>query len=298
MEDSTVTLDLSWKSRREQVNLALSHYVRQGKNCPSRLQEAMAYSLLADGKRLRPVLVLMACEACGGDSRAAMPAACALEMIHAYSLIHDDLPAMDNDALRRGRPTNHVVYGEALAILAGDGLLTLAFEIVAREVQPPTVAAQCCADLAVAAGACGMVGGQAADIEAETGGIATVAELEAIHRRKTGALLCSALTLGGRVAQANEETLSMLRGYGQCLGLAFQIADDLLDVHGNPEKVGKGLQKDSARGKQTYPALLGVEASAERAAELVAEACRLIAPLGERSRHLDALAHFVIERDH
>lgn len=298
MDEPESTLNVSWQALRGQVNLALSSYVQQGPNCPPRLQEAMAYSLLADGKRLRPVLVLLACEACGGDVAAAMPAACALEMVHTYSLIHDDLPAMDDDALRRGRPTNHIVFGEAMAILAGDGLLTLAFEILARDVQPASVAAACCADLARAAGATGMVGGQVADLEAETGGVATLEQLEGIHKRKTGQLLCSALSMGARIAQTDETTLNFLRGYGQCLGLAFQITDDLLDVRGNPDKLGKGVQKDVAHGKLTYPAFLGEAASVRRAEELIAESCRLIAPLGERGRRLEALAHFVLERDH
>lgn len=298
MDEPQATLTVSWQALREQVNLALAQYVQQGSNCPPRLQEAMAYSLLADGKRLRPVLVLLACEACGGEIAAAMPAACALEMVHTYSLIHDDLPAMDDDDLRRGRPTNHVVFGEGMAILAGDALLTLAFEILARDVRPAAVAAACCADLARAAGAIGMVGGQVADLEAEAGGVASLEQLEGIHKRKTGQLLCSSLSLGARVAQADEATLSLLRGYGQCLGLAFQITDDLLDVRGSAEKLGKGVRKDAAHGKLTYPAFLGEAASERRAAELVAEACRLIGPLGERGRRLEALAHFVLERDH
>jgi geranylgeranyl diphosphate synthase type II len=219
-------------------------------------------------------------------------------MVHTYSLIHDDLPAMDDDDLRRGRPTNHIVYGEALAILAGDGLLTLAFEIMARDVQPPAVAAACCMDLAQAAGSVGMVAGQVADLEAETSGAASLEQLERIHRRKTGRLLSSALTLGARIAQADGPRLRLLQDYGECLGLAFQITDDLLDVQGDPGTVGKGVGKDAALGKLTYPALLGVEASRRRAQDLVQEACRLLVPLAERGQGLEALAHFVLERDH
>jgi geranylgeranyl diphosphate synthase type II len=258
----------------------------------------MAYSLLAGGKRFRPLLVLLACEACGGETEAALPAACAIEMIHTYSLIHDDLPAMDDDDLRRGRPTNHVVYGEALAILAGDGLLTLAFEIVARDIQPASAAAACCADLARAAGMAGMVGGQVADLEAEGRTISTLEELEAIHRRKTGALLSSALTMGARIADASPEMVDRLGQYGRCLGLAFQITDDLLDVRGDQKALGKAVQKDASRGKLTYPVLLGIEASELRARQLIAEACRCLEPLGERRRRLESLAHFVLERDH
>jgi geranylgeranyl diphosphate synthase type II len=258
----------------------------------------MAYSLLAGGKRLRPILALLACEACGGEQEAAMPAACALEMVHTYSLIHDDLPAMDNDDLRRGRPTNHVVYGEGMAILAGDGLLTLAFEVLARDTTPAATAAACCADLAKAAGMAGMVGGQVADLEAEGRTVSTLEELEGIHRRKTGALLASSLTLGARVAQAEADDLERLTHFGRALGLAFQITDDLLDVCGCTQNMGKAVNKDASRGKLTYPSLLGDEASRLRANCQIAEACKWIEPFGVRGRRLESLAHFVLERDH
>ena len=168
---------------RQRIEDRLAEYVAPQFDCPNRLRESMAYSLLAGGKRLRPLLLLISCEACGGSVEAALPAACALEMVHTYSLIHDDLPAMDDDDLRRGRPTNHIVYGEALAILAGDGLLTRAFEIIAQDISPKEVAAECCADLASAAGWCGMVAGQVADLEAEHQGILNLDQLEAVHRR-------------------------------------------------------------------------------------------------------------------
>jgi geranylgeranyl diphosphate synthase type II len=297
-EDAVESWETTWEEFRGQVNSGLEFYVLQGMNCPPQLQKAMSYSLLAGGKRLRPVLVMLACEACGGQAQQALPAACALEMVHTYSLIHDDLPAMDDDDLRRGRPTNHKVFGEAMAILAGDALLTLAFEVVATRTAPAEVAAACCADLANAAGAVGMVAGQVADLEAEASGVASLEILEGIHRRKTGRLLCSALTLGARVAQANEETLTSLKEYGLLIGLAFQITDDLLDIRGNVEKVGKGVNKDAALGKLTYPSLLGVEASERRAQSLIADACRLIEPLGERGRMLRELALFILNRDH
>ena len=283
---------------RLQVNRQLDGYLRQfGPDCPEALREAMAYSLLAGGKRLRPLLTLLACEAAGGRVPAALPAACAIEMVHTYSLIHDDLPAMDDDELRRGRPTCHVQYGEALAILAGDALLTLAFEIVARDVKPPAVAAACCADLANASGAVGMVGGQVADLAAEDSGQLSLEELEGIHRRKTGRLLCAALTMGGRIAGASPEAIENLERYGRKVGLAFQIVDDLLDIVGEPTKMGKGVRKDANHGKLTYPALLGVEESRERARALIAEACCAIAGFRQR-QHLEALARFVLERDH
>ncbi|MCA9044281.1 MAG: polyprenyl synthetase family protein, partial [Planctomycetaceae bacterium] len=195
---------------RARVEAELLLAVQLSEACPERLASAMQYSLLAGGKRLRPILVLLACEACGGEWEKALPAACALEMIHTYSLIHDDLPAMDDDELRRGKPTCHIQFDEATAILAGDALLTLAFEHLATHVTPAETAVACCADLANAAGAVGMVGGQQADLEGETSGIQSVEHLEAIHRRKTGRLLCSALTMGGRIAGAGSDTLNTL----------------------------------------------------------------------------------------
>src|SRR5579872_6655665 len=215
MTVSTASADKTCDSLRERVNAQLEKYIEPAPGIPSRLHEAMSYSLLAGGKRLRPILVLLSCEACGGEAEAALPAACAIEMVHTYSLIHDDLPAMDNDDLRRGRPTNHVVFGEGLAILAGDGLLTLAFEVLARDVTPPEIAAACCADLARAAGMAGMVGGQVADLEAEGRTVASLEELEGIHRRKTGALLASALTMGARIAQAGKEDRHRLANFGR-----------------------------------------------------------------------------------
>jgi len=292
-------LEETWSSLRLQVNRQLDGYLRQfGPECPESLRESMAYSLLAGGKRLRPLLTLLACEAAGGEILSAMPAACAIEMVHTYSLIHDDLPAMDDDNLRRGMPTCHVKFGEAQAILAGDALLTLAFEIVARDVKPPATAAACCADLANAAGAVGMVGGQVADLAAEDSGLSSVEELESIHRRKTGRLLCAALTMGGRIAGASAEAIENLERYGVKVGLAFQIVDDLLDIVGEQAKMGKGVRKDAHHGKLTYPALLGVEESRERARVLIAQACCSVAAFGERRQQLEALARFVLERDH
>jgi geranylgeranyl diphosphate synthase, type II len=298
MLQGTLVLD-TLNALRVQVNDRLAGYMDQlGSDCPPRLKESMAYSLLAGGKRLRPLLVLLACDAVGGETASALPAACAIEMVHTYSLIHDDLPAMDDDDLRRGRPTCHVRFGEAQAILAGDALLTLAFEITARDVRPPSVAAACCADLANAAGAVGMVAGQVADLEAEDSGVANVHELEAIHRRKTGRLLCAALTIGGRVAGADPEALESLERYGNDVGLAFQITDDLLDITGEQDKMGKGVRKDADHGKSTYAALLGIDQSRDLARSLVDQACRSIAAFGERGRRLEALAQFVLERDH
>lgn len=291
-------LTQTWESLRLRVEDGLSEYMKQDADCPQRLREAMSYSLMAGGKRLRPVLVMLACEACGGESDDAIPAACAIEMVHTYSLIHDDLPAMDDDDLRRGKPTNHVQFDEATAILAGDALLTLAFEVIATDIRPADVAVLCCADLASAAGCRGMVAGQVVDLQGETSGLRTVEHLESIHRRKTGRLLTAALTMGARLGGANAEMLDSLEFYGQCIGLAFQIADDLLDVTGDVDKMGKKVQKDSELGKLTYPDLLGIEGSRAKARALVEQACQRIAPFGERGRRLDALAKFTIERDH
>jgi len=300
------TLEADFAQLRELVNARLAGCLADSsttQDCPPRLREAMEYSLLAGGKRLRPLLVLLTAEACGGSPEAALPAACAIEMVHTYSLIHDDLPAMDDDDFRRGRPTNHKVFGEALAILAGDALLTLAFEILARDTEPD-VAAACCVDLASASGWCGMVAGQVADLEAEQRDASTLSDLEAlsqleaIHRRKTGRLLCSAVTLGARIARAPHDLLERLKIYGKNVGLAFQIADDLLDVTGDAARLGKGVRKDLTLGKMTYPGLLGVEASQARAQALVDEACELLQPLGNRAEKLVALAQFITARDH
>jgi geranylgeranyl diphosphate synthase type II len=281
---------------REHVDGALAEYTQLGEGCPPRLTEAIRYSLLAPGKRLRPMLVLIAAEACGGTSDAAMPAACAVEMVHAYSLVHDDLPAMDDDDLRRGRPTCHKAFGEATAILAGDALLTLAFEVLARDVRPAATAARCCAVLACAAGARALVGGQADDLAAEFSA-GSLEALEAIHRRKTGALFLASLELGGLTAGASDEQLAALADYGWRLGLVFQITDDLLDVRGDVADLGKRVGKDSTRGKLTYPGVLGVDASLERAATLVEEACAGLEPLKPHADALAALAYSVLERN-
>jgi geranylgeranyl diphosphate synthase type II len=262
--------------------------------CPKRLQEAMRYSLFAGGKRLRPLLVLMASEACLGPFDEALPAAAAVEMVHTYSLIHDDLPAMDDDDFRRGIPTCHKRFDEATAILAGDALLTLAFECLTD--LPAGAAAECVRELAAAAGAAGMVGGQSDDLNAASGP-GTLEWLESLHARKTGALLEASLRMGGIVAGADREQLDALTQYGRAVGLAFQIADDLLDVEGDPDKVGKGVRKDDAAGKLTFPGLVGVEASRKRAWDLVDRARDALAPFGPAGVHLVRLAKYVVERD-
>lgn len=282
--------------RRAAVEAALDHYTQFDADCPDRLRLAIRHSLLAPGKRLRPLLVLMAAEACGTTMERAMPAACAVEMVHTYSLIHDDLPAMDDDDLRRGLPTCHAVYGEALAILAGDALLAQAFEVLASDLADPRQAAECCRVLGTAAGARALVGGQAADLAAEeTGGDGEL--LEAIHRRKTGALFKASLLMGGVVAAASAEQLADLDRYARNLGLAFQVVDDLLDVAGDAEVVGKRVGKDKDRGKLTFPSLWGVDASRRRAEQLVVDASEALTNWGSSANVLIGLAHYVLERN-
>jgi geranylgeranyl diphosphate synthase type II len=281
---------------RERIEVALRQSLELGSGCPEPLRDAMRYSLLAPGKRLRPLLVLLAAEACGGTIEDALPAACAVEMVHTYSLIHDDLPAMDDDDLRRGRPTCHKQFGEAIAILAGDALLARAFEVLAKGVRPPSKAAACCQALSEAAGAANLVGGQADDIGGRLDG--SLEALESMHARKTGAMIAVSLALGGMTAGADLPQIEALARYGRSLGLAFQIVDDLLDVRGHESAVGKRLRKDSQAGKLTYPGLLGVEASFRRARELVTEACQAVDPLGPRAAGLAHLARYVLERNH
>ena len=296
MHTASVDLPQIATQYRALIDQALAERVRFGEGCPGGLADAIEYGLLAPGKRLRPTLVLMASEACGGSVEAALPVACAVEMIHAYSLIHDDLPAMDDDALRRGRPTCHRQFDEATAILAGDALLTLAFETLATGVGPAETAARCCATLAQAAGATGMVGGQADDM---AGGLTAgdLPQIESIHARKTGALFTASLRLGAIVAGATDEQEAALTSYGQAVGLAFQITDDLLDVRGDTTAVGKRVGKDTEQGKGTFPALLGVEASLQRAEGLIDQACSALAPFEDRATGLEVLARFVLERN-
>jgi geranylgeranyl diphosphate synthase type II len=283
-------------SIRDAIETALQDAVKFDTDCPTRLREAIEYSLLAPGKRLRPQLVLMACELCGGNYRDALPAAVAVEMIHAYSLVHDDLPAMDNDDLRRGRPTCHKQFDEATAILVGDALQARAFEMLATKLREPASAARCCAELASAVGAEALVGGQASDLASEFQQC-SLAELEAIHRRKTGALFRVSLRLGAIIADATDQQLAALDDYADNLGLAFQVVDDLLDVLGNENKMGKRLGKDSAKGKNTYPAILGESASRELTEKLIEQACNALEIFGEKATPLRELAVFVRHRN-
>lgn len=256
----------------------------------------MAYAVLAPGKRLRPRLVLLACAAAGGDPIAALPAAAAVEMVHCYSLVHDDLPAMDDDDLRRGRPTCHRAFDEGTAILAGDALLTLGFQVLAESYQAD-IAAACCLDLALGAGAAGMVGGQVLDLAWENRQDGSIEELTAVHSGKTGALFRACLKIGGRVARADEIVIRSLDRYGEAFGLMFQITDDLLDVEGSTAALGKTAGKDASRGKFTFPGLLGVDASRRRAQQLCQDAEAAVSPLGSSAQDLIKLAHAVGGRD-
>ena len=281
---------------RERVEAALDGSLAPER--PESLREAMRYSLLAGGTRLRPILCLAACELAGGEAELAMPTAVALEMIHTMSLIHDDLPAMDDDDLRRGRPTNHKVYGEAVAILAGDALLTRAFEMVSLRSPgvPPDRLLKVVGELSLVAGAPGLVGGQVVDLESE-GKDVDLDTLEYIHLHKTGALLSACVITGATIGGADEELISALRVYARGIGLAFQIIDDILDITASSEVLGKTAGKDLVADKTTYPKLLGLEESRRRADALVGEAKDVLRPWQQGAMPLLALADFITSRD-
>ncbi len=280
---------------RPLIEQDLDRYTQFDEGCPSNLREAIRYCLLAPGKRIRPALVLLAAKICGGQIQNAMPSACAVEMIHNYSLIHDDLPAMDDDDVRRGRPTCHVQFDEATAILAGDALIPLAFEVIAKHTQPANIAAECVAALAHAAGATALVGGQADDLGLQFTE-SDIEVLEKIHHRKTGALLSVSLELGAITAGASTVFRQSLKNYGKHLGLAFQITDDLLDLRGLQAKMGKRGGKDIERGKLTYPGVLGELASERRAVEMTEAAIASLEPFGAAAAPLVQLAQFVLNR--
>lgn len=286
------------RERTRWVDEALERYLPGEHERPQQLHRAMRYSTLSGGKRLRPILVIAGAEAVGGKAHLVMPTACAIECIHAFSLIHDDLPAIDNDTLRRGRPTCHVQFGEATAILAGDALFASAFELIARnaETVPAERVVQVLRLVAEASGTRGMVGGQMVDIESE-GKTVDADTLEYIHRHKTAALFRASVLAGAVLAGAQPWQRDALSHYGECVGLAFQIADDLLNVLGDPRKMGKAVGTDAARGKATYPALFGVEASRQRAHGLVQEAIGALASFGAEAEPLRAIAYLVVERE-
>jgi geranylgeranyl diphosphate synthase type II len=268
------------------------------KQAPARLLDSIEYSLMAGGKRLRPALVFECWRCCGGRPAtfpSALAAAGAIELIHTFSLVHDDLPAMDNDDLRRGRPTNHKVFGEAMAILAGDAMVTLAFEILATDADP-SVAPGLVGELAHASGPEGMIGGQVLDIDGENTSL-ELDELQRLHAMKTGALLTAACRLGARSAGAGEDAVQAVSAFGKHLGLAFQIVDDLLDRTSTAQQMGKATGKDAAKGKNTYPSLLGIEASKQEADRQLALGLGAIKLLEREAKTLRTLAEFVVRRD-
>lgn len=297
-DSQTFDLATYLKERQAQVEVALDRSLPL--SYPEKIYEAMRYSLLAGGKRLRPILCLATCELMGGTVEMAMPTACALEMIHTMSLIHDDLPAMDNDDYRRGKLTNHKVFGEDVAILAGDGLLAYAFEYTAAQTRnvPAERVMEVLARLGRAVGAEGLVGGQVVDLESE--GLAEIQEetLTYIHTHKTGALLEACVVCGGILAGASETDRQRLSRYAQNIGLAFQIVDDILDITATQEELGKTAGKDLQAQKATYPSLWGLETSKMKAQQLINRAKAELEPFGEKARPLIAIADFITTRTH
>ena len=291
-------LDRFWNSLdpiRRTVDKHLDAWLPDKTLPPRRLHRAMRHSLFAGGKRIRPILTILACRAVGGRLRDALPAACAIECIHTYSLIHDDLPAIDNDDFRRGRPSCHKAFDEATAILAGDALLTIAFEIIARHTKDPRVVHSTTLQLAASAGCVGMVGGQMADILAE-GTRPNIARLLFIHPRKTGALIHAAVCSGALAGGATKKQFDALALYGGAFGLAFQITDDILDVTATSKQLGKTAGKDKAAGKLTFPAVFGLQLSREQAAGFTSVARNALKHLGPRADPLRRLADFILAR--
>jgi geranylgeranyl diphosphate synthase type II len=300
MEGDDGFLKAYLQDRQKIVEEALQHYL-PADDIPAKIYEAVHYSVFNGGKRIRPILCLAAAEAVGGDLASAMPVACALELIHTYSLIHDDLPAMDNDDFRRGKPTCHKVFGEDMAILAGDALLTEAFVLLSRaeKVRLSGFSAErrlaVIQEIAYAAGICGMVGGQAFDVlsgKSESG----EDTLREIHRRKTGALIVAAVKSGAIIFNAGKDKIQSLAEYGINAGLAFQIADDILNVEGDRELMGKETGSDAAHNKLTYPSLLGMELAKEKLAKYIDAAVASLSNFDERAMPLIVIARYVMER--
>ena len=286
-----------WSARQKMVDAALNRHLPSLSTRPKTIHEAMRYSIFAGGKRLRPVICLATSEVLRGDLERALPLACAVECIHTYSLIHDDLPCMDDDDFRRGKPTSHKVYGEGIAVLAGDALLTVAFEIAARcQAWPRYPHAVIIGEIAAAAGSQALVAGQVADLEGE-GKKITPAQLRYIHENKTAALIACSIRLGAMAANATPKQLATLTDFGQSLGLAFQVIDDILDVTQTTEKLGKSAGKDIAAQKATYPALLGLAKAKKEADRLTARALAALKPLGRDAAPLVAIADFLLKRE-
>jgi len=295
---SNVKLKVYLRSRQKLIDRALDGYLPKQNIRPATIHKAMRYSLFAGGKRLRPILTLAAAEVCGGKMEAALPLACAMECIHTYSLVHDDLPSMDNDDFRRGRPTCHKVFGDGIAVLAGDALLTIAFEIVshakpARRYDMSTLLRE----VAVAAGSEKLIAGQVADLEAE-GKEATREQLRYIHENKTAAILTTSVRLGAMSANADAKKVKAITNFGRALGLAFQVIDDILDVTQTTEKLGKSAGKDIAARKATYPAVMGLEKSRAEARRLTRKAHDALSSFDRNSEALHSLANYLLNREY
>jgi geranylgeranyl diphosphate synthase type II len=291
------------QEKKERVDSALERYLPKKEELTSNLYKAMQHSLFAGGKRIRPILSIASFEAVGGKGERILPFACALEMIHTYSLIHDDLPAIDNDDYRRGKPTCHKVFGEAIAILAGDGLLTEAFRLMTNQPAKDhssgdeVLVLDLINEVAQAAGVLGMVGGQVVDIESE-GKAVDLPTVQYIHTHKTGAMILASVRVGAKLGGAKETLLKALTRYGESLGLAFQVADDILNVEGEAALMGKKTGSDLVKGKATYPSVLGVEESKIRSKELVEMAVDALKPLGPEADPLREIARFIIAREY
>jgi len=288
------------KEQCARIDTALDKYLPKESELPHSLHKSMRYSVFAGGKRVRPILMLAACQAVGGDTDAAVPAACAMEMIHTYSLIHDDLPAMDDDDFRRGNPTNHKVFGEAIAILAGDGLLTEAFKLMSdprfAASVPPAGRLAVIHQIATCAGSYGMVGGQVVDMESEGRKDIDLPTVQYIHTHKTGALIKAAVVAGAILGGADEKKLAAITRYGEAAGLAFQIADDILDIEGTTEEIGKDAGSDEARGKATYPAVIGLAAAKLEAQAMMDEAFKALEIFGNEADPLREIAAYIVKR--
>lgn len=288
------------KEQCARIDAALDRFLPRETELPHSVHKAMRYSVFAGGKRVRPILVLASCHAVGGDSERAIPAACAMEMIHTYSLIHDDLPAMDDDDFRRGNPTNHKVFGEAIAILAGDALLTEAFKLASdrrfADGCEPSALLAVIHEIANCAGSYGMVGGQVIDMESEGRQDIDLATVQYIHTHKTGALIKASVVAGALLGGAVGQQLAAITRYGEAAGLAFQIADDILDIEGTTEEIGKDAGSDQARGKATYPAVMGVAAAREEAQSMMDEALRALEIFGTEADPLREIARYIVQR--
>ncbi len=289
------------EQQRQRINNALKEYLPPENASPAQIHKAMHYSVFAGGKRLRPILAIAAYEACGGLGDAILPVACAIELVHTYSLIHDDLPAMDDDDLRRGKPTNHKVFGEATAILTGDALLTYAFELIAKvvELEPHSVSilSKIVTKVSRAAGTFGMIGGQVLDLEAENKKLA-VEDVRRIHDLKTSRMIALPITLGSMLARSDENIVSQMEQVGLKLGLAFQIVDDILDVRGSDENFGKPVGSDHEKNKSTYPETIGIERSLKCAEKLIADAEAMLAGIPLATGKIEKIADFIINRKH